>query len=247
MRSTLPIAAAVAALFSLPAGATPFSGYDMNLVGTANMQGTQLQLINNVGQVGAAWMNTQLSTANSFNAFFGFSLANTVYNPMADGIAFVMQNGGTSAIGSGGGDVGYTGLSGVGSVIQTWGNNTAGLNTDGNAYNTKAAPANLGYAKLVTGSEMVSYNASTDTLSMNGIMNVDGNNYFISDTAHVNLASKFGSTMNVGFTGGSGLSGADERITSFNISAVPEPSEYALMASGLGLFGFIASRRKKSA
>lgn len=246
MRYTLPIAAAVAALFSLPAGATSFSGYNMNLVGTANMQGSDLQLINNVGQVSAAWLNTPLSTANNFTAFFGFSLTNTVYNPMADGIAFVLQNQGTSAVGLGGGNVGYNGLNGVGSIVQSWGNNTAGLNTDGNAYNTKAAPANLGYAKLVTGSEMVSYNASTNTLSMQGIMNVDGNNYFISDTAHVNLAAKFGSTMDVGFTGGSGASGADERITSFNIAAVPEPSEYALMAAGLGLMGFMV-RRKKSA
>ena len=32
-----------------------------------------------------------------------------------------------------------------------------------------------------------------------------------------------------------------------SIDPVPEPSEYALMASGLGLFGFIASRRSKKA
>ena len=31
------------------------------------------------------------------------------------------------------------------------------------------------------------------------------------------------------------------------VSPVPEPSEYALMASGLGLFGFIATRRNKKA
>ena len=34
---------------------------------------------------------------------------------------------------------------------------------------------------------------------------------------------------------------------SVSIDPVPEPSEYALMASGLGLFGFIASRRSKKA
>ena len=46
---------------------------------------------------------------------------------------------------------------------------------------------------------------------------------------------------------GTGTSGAGGYHADINLSPVPEASEWAMMASGLGLFGFIASRRSKKA
>ena len=253
MRHFISIVSATLVLYAGTAGATispsnpaTFDGSSVNLVGSATMVGSALQLTNAEQQAGAAWLNTPLSTSSSFIATYSFSLANPfgLGGQMADGISFAMQGLGTSALGANGGNVGYTGLNAVGSVVQSWDNNTAGLNTNGIAYHTKAAPANLGLAGLVTGTESVSYNATSDTLTMTGNLNVDGTNYAINDTANVNLNSQFGPTMTVGFTGGTGGSFADQRITSFSVAAVPEPETYAMLLVGLGLIGSMVHRQK---
>lgn len=219
----------------------------MNLVGTATMIGSDIQLVSQGGSGGAAWFVTPVSTTDSFNFDFAFSLQANGSWPMADGITFALQNNGTNALGQFGGNLGYTGLNAVGSVIQTWYNNTAGLNIDGNAYNTQAAPVDLGSADLVTGTQNVQYDASTNTLSMTGTLNVDGSIYNISDAQTIDLSAKFGDTMIMGFTGATGGAHADERITSSSlnsVAAVPEPETYALLLAGLGALGFVARRRK---
>lgn len=248
MRLLFAIAAASVALTIQPAAATVFGGNTMNLVGSATLLGNgALQLVSDTNYLaGAAWIASPLSTASSFTANYSFSLASPFTNgqTMADGFAFALQNAGNAVVGGNGGNIGYTGLRAVGSVIQTWGNNTAGINTDGNAYDTKAAPANLGSASLVTGSETVNYNVQSHVLSMSGTLIVDGVRYAISDSASINLATTFGSTFYAGFTGGTGGSYADERITSFSISPVPEPGTWALMAGALGMIGFSTRRAK---
>ncbi len=254
MRLSLAATAVAAALIAMPATADTFSGNNMNLVGNAVVLGNgDLQLTtNNAGQNGAAWLANGLSTTSSFSATFSFSLASPFVDggepvgTMADGISFAFQNiNNTSAIGCAGGNIGYGCMGAVGSVVQTWFNNTAGLNIDGNPYNTQLAPTDLGFRALVTGTETVSYNASTSLLSMTGTLNVDGNLFNISDSVTINLNTQFGPNMYVGFTGATGASYADQRITSFEMTtAVPEPETYAMMLAGLGLLGFAARRRK---
>ena len=152
---------------------------------------------------------------------------------------------GTNVIGKTGGDIGYGGLNAVGSVVQTWSNNRAGLNTDGDPYNTQSAPTNLGLANVVLGSETVSYDASTHMLTMTGALDVDGTVYLISDSAAIDLNGRFGPTMFVGFTGGTAGSYADQRITSFSLigTTVPESRPLALLC--IGIAAVVLVRRKQ--
>ena len=237
----LAVATVLVMSFSLPVAAASFAGQNLDLAGSATVLANgDLQLTNDYWQKGAAWLPSSLSTANSFSFTFSFSLQSLQASPMADGVALVLQNQGTGwdAVGKVGGNIGYTGLNAVGSVVQTWINNTAGVNTDGNAYDTKPAPVNLGLAGLVLGVETVSYNAQSHSLAMNGVLTVDGTSYQVNDSATVNLANQFGPNMYLGFTGGTGGSLADQRITSFGVTSTPIPAAVWFVSPVLvGLFG----------
>ena len=241
------LATAVFAAFALNASAAPVDLSALNLAGSAQLAGGDLQLTSGSGQAGAGWIKNAVSTSASFSTTFSFSLQGQGFNGnMADGIALAFQNKGNKAVGNGGADVGYWSLDGVGSIIQTWHNNTIGLSTNGVVQGVQSAGWNLGASQNVTGTETVSYNAATHVLSMNGSF-LDGSTgitHTAGDSAVVDLGSKFGSSMYLGFTGGTGGSYADQRITGFEVSAVPEPESYAMLLAGLGLVGCIARRRK---
>ncbi|MTV37153.1 PEP-CTERM sorting domain-containing protein [Duganella radicis] len=255
----LAISAVVAAAFALPASAAVIDLSTLNAVGSAQYVDGGLQLTQATdvshpsGVAGAGWLTQSISTSQSFSTTFSFSLKGNDSGKMADGIALAFQNIGNNVTGTGGGDVGYwnlgdQGAAAVGSVILTWHTNDYGLSTNGVVQGLKDAPFNLGAANYVTGSETVSYNALTHELTMTGTFLDRSTNtsYAVSDARIVNLSEKFGGTMYVGFTGGTGGTDADQRITAFSLtSAVPEPESYAMLLAGLGLVG-CASRRRKA-
>ena len=253
MRLLITSSIVLAGLLSLPAFAATFDGYAVDESGSASvLNNGDLQLTSTYHQAGAAWLNAPISTTTSFTVNYGFSLARIAGSRIADGITFAMQGSGNTALGSAGSGIGFSGLNGVGSVIQTYTNAHVGLSTDGNPGNTPYAPADIGSAQLLTGSETISYNANTDTLSMTGVLDKDNTIYNISGNASVNLNQKFGPTMYVGFTGGTGIDESDQRITSFSITPpppVPEPGSNVLMFAGLvlaGVGGWAGRRSKKS-
>jgi hypothetical protein len=257
---------AISAMFAAVAGSTGSAAAatidlsTLNQAGSATMAGSALQLThtssvsNASGVSGAAWLTQGVSTASSFSTSFSFSLKGNDSGSMADGITLAFQNIGTGVTGVGGGDVGYwnmggSGSSGVGSVIRTWNNNDYGLSTNGTVQNLKSAGWDLGAANYVTGNETVSYNATTHVLTMSGVFydmsTATPTAHEVSDSKIIDLGSKFGGTMYVGFTGGTAGTDADQRITSFSISAVPEADTYAMLLAGLGMVGLIGRRRKR--
>ncbi|TFW15582.1 PEP-CTERM sorting domain-containing protein [Duganella callida] len=251
MRHLFALSAVVAAAIAAPASAAVIDLSSLNLAGSAALVGGQLQLTNATSQSGAGWVQNAISTTQSFSTSFSFSLLGNDSGKMADGIALAFQNAGNNVTGNGGGDVGYWNIGGkgsaaVGSVIRSWDNNDYGLSTNGVVQGLKQADFSLGAANNVSGSETVSYNAVTHELTMSGtfVDNKTGLSYAVSDSKIVDLSAKFGSTMYVGFTGGTGGTDAIQKITAFSVSAVPEPATYAMLLAGLGIMGGLTRRRK---
>ncbi|MEO8037774.1 MAG: PEP-CTERM sorting domain-containing protein [Betaproteobacteria bacterium] len=244
LRQALAIAALT--LTASFAQATSFLGYDMQLVGSASvLDPLNLQMTPNAtDNVGAAWVTTALSTTQDFSANFSFSISGTP--TIANGIAFVLQSGGTSAIGSGGGGIGLEGLDAVASIIHTFGNNHVGFTGSGDPFSVQDAPTDLGAAMSITGFQTVSYDSIGKMMFMTGIITVDGTDFEVSDVLSVDLEARFGSSMYVGFTGATGSLSSDQRITDFSLAPapVPEPETYALMLAGLGLVGWQLRRRR---
>ena len=204
-------AMAAGAVFAEPADAGGIA-----LVGPAEKIGKTIRVETKRGAApGGAWQVAPISLLESFTMKFGFWLAAGTH-PQADGIALVIQTDGLDAIGDGGGGIGYAGLHGVASVIQTYVNNHVGLNLDSNPYDTKNSPVDLGDADLIHGGELITYDAVNHVLSMRGKLIVDGQEVVVHDRKDVDLAALLGSdTAYIGVTGGTGANTADERVAHF--------------------------------
>jgi Legume lectin domain/Putative Ig domain len=85
---------------------TIYGGF--SLVGNAFVNETGVELTSGVGQASAAWAGTQQAVGSGFTASFQFQIT-PVTSPPADGVAFVIQGSpsGLSALGFGGGGIGY--------------------------------------------------------------------------------------------------------------------------------------------
>jgi hypothetical protein len=91
-----------------PAGSVPTAlttGIILN--GSATLDGTRLRLTSTAGFItGSGWFQTPVNV-QSFSNDFTFQIANTTASPTGNGIAFVIQNTGTRALGPTGGGLGY--------------------------------------------------------------------------------------------------------------------------------------------
>jgi hypothetical protein len=188
----------------------------------------------NILQAGSAFYNVP-QNINSFTAVFNYHASNTGGGDTADGMVFVLQNQGPTALGANGGNLGYVGISNATGVAF---NLLANGATPGTGYAPTSVPYNY---QSVAPVNML--NPLTITLTYNGSIlsemihdNVSGANF---NTAYtVNLpAAVGGSTAYVGFTGGTGLGAALQLVDHFSY-VVPEPSviSISLLAIGISLF-----------
>lgn len=253
----LAVAALAGLSLSGTAHADSFAGLGVSLTGTASLPTSGLyagQLLltpSTSSAVGAAWLSAPVATAAPFLTTFSFNLSNVGGLGNADGVALVFQNIGTGALGSSGGSLGVdlpdnaTPGGSVAAELQTfW--QTYGIvrNTDANGgpFSNSLALAlasgdSLSQADLIVGTETVSYDPATHTLSQ-----AIGLNYTLSGittpiqvttSTNVDLAGLFGATVTVGLSAATGGGTTDQTITAWTVSSVPEPASWRFLAAGL--------------
>ncbi len=234
--------------FAAAPHAATFSDVDVNLVGSAYLDGGNL-LLNGPSSgwsSGAAWATMALNTGQSFSTTFSYTLSNSGARPMADGIAFSFQSIGTQALQGGGGNVGYGGLNGPGWILQTWVNNQVGFaRSIGDAYSAPRFSADLGNADSVIGTTTISYDPSTHNLVATGSLLVNGTTAYATNDQFTFDLSSLGPTVTYGITGGTGGSYADQRITQWSASVVPEADTLALALTGMGVAGLATARQRR--
>lgn len=205
----------------------------------------------NIGMVGTAFIGTAFSSNITFTSSFTFSLANTGFDPLADGITFLIQNdgGGAFAQGGGGAGIGASGLSNnVGVGFQSWDNNHATIFTDGDV---SGGTGMLGNFNLGDQDDVVDVTVTYDGTTLSYTAFNTSTMVGISDSFAFDLSS-LGPEVYFGFTGATGLSHSIQDITAWDlvvedavvVAGVPEPGSWALMIAGFGGLGAALRRRR---
>ena len=217
--------------------ASGFSSTGLALNGSAKLNGTRLRLTDGGGtEAGSGFYATPLNI-QSFTTDFSFQLT----NPNADGITFVIQNVGTTALGPSGGGLGYGpdtpgGSGGIPSSVAVKfdlynndgeGTNSTGLYTDG-ASPTIPATTLGGNVNLHSGDVFnihITYSGTTLTMTITDAT-TPADTFTTSWT--VNIPSTVGAnTAYAGFTGGTGGMTATQDILSWTFtSGAPGVTQY---------------------
>ena len=205
----------------------------LTLSGSANLNGSRLNLTNAspLFQSGAAWVNTK-QDITAFSTTFNFQLSNA----SADGFAFVIQNAGTSSLGTSGGNLGYTGIANsIAIKFDLYNNSGEGSDSTGLFING-APPLTAGSVDL-TGSGIDLHSGHTFTVTIayaNGLLTQTildtttlatfTRNYAVSIPTVVGANTAY-----VGFTGATGGLTATQDITNWTYtptaqSGLPAPT-----------------------
>ena len=192
-----------------PSYGSGFTSSGLTLNGGAALSGTRLRLTDGgTGEARSAFFSTPVNVTNFTNAF---TFQDTSSN--ADGVCFVIEASGPTALGEGGGGLGYAGTTGAlstnslcvsfdlynsktGSEISNTGLFTNGAVPGGGG----SAAGSLSFQSGDVMSVQMGYNGTTLTMQITDT--VTSATYSTSFT--VNIPTVVGSTAYVGFTGGTG-------------------------------------------
>jgi hypothetical protein len=201
-----------------------FSGTGLALNGFAQLSGTRLRLTNGgTKEAGSGFFTTPLNI-RSFTTNFTFQLT----NPHGDGMAFVIQNAGTTALGPLGGGLGYGGTGGIRSSVAVKfdlynnsgeGTNSTGLYIDGaspaipattlggnvNLHSGDVFNVQITYDGTALTMTITDANTPADTFTKSWVVNIPG--------------TAVGNTAYAGFTGGSGGSTATQDILTWTFTS----------------------------
>jgi hypothetical protein len=201
----------------------------LTLNGSAKVNGNNLQLTDGgTTEAGSAFSSTRVSVAH-FTTNFSFQLV----NPNADGIVFVMQGAGPTALGGTGGGLGYapdpgTGIGGaIGSSVaikfDLFNNSGEGVDSTG-LYTNGAEPTTPATDLSASGIDLHSGHVFNVTMTYDGttlMVTITDASTGASATQsyQVNIPAVVGSnTAFVGFTGGTGGLTATEDILSWDFT-----------------------------
>jgi fibronectin type 3 domain-containing protein len=193
----------------------------LTLDGSTRISGADLRLTDGRNNEAASAFTSNTVRVAKFNTQFSFQLT----NPNADGIAFVIQTFGATALGASGGGLGYQGIgSSVAVKFDLYNNNGEGINSTGLFING-AAPFNVGSVNL-NGSGIDLHGGHVFNVSMT----YDGTTLIVTitdGTTHASATQSYriniprtvgGSTAFVGFTGGTGGLTATQDILSWKFT-----------------------------
>jgi hypothetical protein len=187
------------------------------------------------GEATSAWFNTA-QTLSNFTAAFTYDFVNGTAPP-ADGFAFVLQSSGLTALGGGGGALGYLGIDksvALGFDLWSGGAGTANGNTAFSAANNSLGATYGGFNNYASVAPVALRDAAnninisiayregvfTETLSQT----VSGTTNTFTRSAFYNVADRVGATGFVGFTGGTGGANAAQNLTGFTFTTGNAPA-----------------------
>ena len=226
---------------------TGFSSTGLTLNGSATLNGTRLRLTDGGDtEAGSAFYRTRVSVTN-FTTDFSFQLT----SPAADGITFTLQGVGPTALGPGGGGLGYGpdtagGAGGISHSVAVKfdlynnngeGTDSTGMYTDGAPPTTPAVKMTNSGVNLHDGDVFnvhMTYDGSTLAMS---ITDASNSSETFSTSWPVNIPAVVGgNSAYVGFTGGTGGSSAIQEILSWTyVSSTVSPPVATVKPVSLGL------------
>ena len=223
----------------------------LTLNGTSVLNANSIRLTTtNIGEAGTAFYNTRLSLLSGFTTTFRYSISDSNEFGAADGLAFLISNdpAGAGALGTGGGDVGYGGLTNTFAIRIT--------SFEGQDPNIGIHVLPVGGTELAFAPKTYAQVAGTHDVTVSfqnavggiGDLSVFFDNAQVIALSNVNLNPYVdgGSASQVGFSGGTGLLAENHDIDSWTLqtgAAIPEPGTLALLALAVPM-PLLARRRK---
>src|SRR5579862_8071445 len=206
-----------------------FTAGAMVLNGKASLSGTRLRVTDGgTGEASSAWYSSPVNV-QQFTTNFSFQITGGT-NPTADGFAFVIQGGTSTALGPSGGGLGY-GASGGGGIPNSMAVKFDLYNNNGEGPDSTGLYVN-GAAPTVPALDMTSSGVNLHTTDIFNVqMSYDGSNLTMTITdattnatfTHtwaINIPGTVGAnTAYVGFTGGTGGYTAIQDILSWTMSS----------------------------
>ncbi len=200
-----------------------FTAGGLQLNGYATLNGTRLRLTDGgAGEASSAFYTTPVNVQN-FTTNFSFQMTNAA----ADGMTFVIQNNAPTALGGGGGALGYAGMGNSVAVKfdiyngSGEGTDSTGIYTNGAVPNVPAVDMTSSGVNLLSGDVMnvqLNYNGTTLSLSITDANNPQDT---FSTSWPVNIPGTVGAnTAYVGFTGGTGGLTAIQDVLSWTYGTV---------------------------